>query len=292
MRQPPEPIACPISRPSRSVGSLLFLAAVGVVATACATPGAVPPASGVSETPESVWDGLYRPRPDPLPGASAITVSEILILGDPWKLEAPVTPGLGIQELVSAQLLQRRDVHFVERRRFTLAAERERRGEADPPGAPPVGVSPGADLTLSGSWAPAGPDSAALDFRLIRTESGEVVETFRQMMSLEADPVSVSRAVTASLLDTLRELERLPEWTDPIPRTATAEYAPSGIGDEAVAAFFRGVAHEDRYDWEGARRAYQEALDLGGDGFFEAEVALARVARLRRGGSLGVGDRP
>jgi hypothetical protein len=54
-----------------------------------------------------------------------------------------------------------------------------------------------------------------------------------------------------------------------------------------VEAFARGVAAEDVFDWEAARRAYQRARQLGGQGFFEPDVALARVARLRAGGTLG-----
>ena len=51
-------------------------------------------------------------------------------------------------------------------------------------------------------------------------------------------------------------------------------------------AFFAGLASEEVWDWEGARAGYQaaEALDAG---FFEANVALARAARLRSGGTLG-----
>ena len=80
------------------------------------------------------------------------------------------------------------DVEFVERRRFSQAADMERRGQARPVGAPPVGVSPGAELVLAGSWAPASADSAYLDFRLTRAETGEVVTTFRRSTPISADP--------------------------------------------------------------------------------------------------------
>ena len=281
----------PRREPRDRVFALLVALLAALPAWACAGGGSsAPPTPAAPDTPESVWESLYQPRPEPLQGAVGVSVSEILLLGDPWALQAPVSTSIGIQELVGAELLRRRDVNYVERRRFAAAAERERRGEPRPRGAPPVGISPGVDFLLMGSWAPSGAESAALDFRLTDPQSGEVVATFRRSVPLDADPTSVSRAITAGLLETLEELGRLPAWSDPFPEAAPAGYADTGVPLTAVEAFFRGVSAEDRYDWEGARRAYQEAMALGGGGFFEPEVALARVARLRAGGSLGVGD--
>jgi hypothetical protein len=217
-------------------------------------------------------------------------VSEILLLGDPWKLDSPMPVSLGIQEMVSSGLLRRRDVIFVERRRFFAASEKERLGQSRPRGAPPVGVSPGAELILAGSWSPASRDSAYLDFRLTEAETGEVVETFRRATPLDCDPTALARTITAGLLESLHGLGRLPTWTDPFPQGAPEAFRPSGIPDGAVQAFFAGVAAEDRYNWEEARAAYQSALDQGGQGFVEAGTALARTARLRAGGSLGAGQ--
>lgn len=272
--------------------TVLSLLALGSL-QACAGGGAGPGQNAMGpSTPESVWDALRQPRPAPMDGAVRITVSEILLLNDPWDIRSPVSTALGIQELVSAGLLRRQDVEFVERRRFSAAAEMVRQGQPLPRGAPPVGVSPGADLILAGSWAPAGPDSAYLDFRLTQAETGEVVGTFRRSTPLSADPTALARSISAGLLETLSRLGRLPSWTDPFPQGAPADFQPSGISEEAVAEFFAGIAAEDRFDWEGARRAYQGALDRGGPDFKEAAVALARVARLRAGGTLGVGDHP
>lgn len=256
---------------------------------ACAAGGSDP---GVvrTHTPESVWEAILQPRPQPLEGAVRVTVSEILLLGDPWGLESPIDTSLGIQELVSMGLLRRQDVNFVERRRFSAAAEKVRLGQPRPRGAPPVGVSPGAELILAGSWAPASQDSAYLDLRLTDAETGDVVETFRRSTPRDADPTALARSITAGLLESLREMGRLPTWADPFPIGAPRHFQPSGVAPEAVAAFFAGVAAEDRYDWEEARSAYQSALDRGGSEFKEAEVALARIARLRAGGTLGAGD--
>jgi len=259
----------------------------------CAGGGtAAGPAFVAPTTPESVWEALNQPRPEPLAGAVRVTVSEIFLLNDPWGILSPVPTALGIQELVSVGLLRRQDVEFVERRRFSQAAEMERRGQPRPRGAPTVGVSPGAELVLAGSWAQASADSAYLDFRLTRAETGEVVTTFRRSTPISADPTALARRITTGLLGALEEMGRLPTWADPFPQGAPEGYQASGVSHGAVAAFFSGVAAEDRYDWEGARAAYQEALDEGGSGFPEARVALARIARLRSGGTLGSGNLP
>jgi len=247
------------------------------------------PVVAPTRTAESVWEALNQPRPEPLPGATRISVSEVILLGDPWGIEGAVPAALGIQELVSAGLLRRRDVVFVERRRFSEAAEMERRGQTRPRGSPPVGVSPGAELVLAGSWAQASADSAYLDFRLTRAETGEVVTTFRRSTPIGADPTALARSITAGLLKALDEMGRLPAWKDPIPDGTPEAYQASGVSLGAVAAFFAGIAAEDRYDWEGAREAYQSAVDQGGSGFLEADAALFRIARLRSGGTLGLG---
>ena len=269
-------------------GTLLL----AVFVTGCGGGSGPGPTPSGTRIPEAVWDALYQPRPEPLTGAPRVTVSEILLLNDPWQMATPIPPALGIQEILSADLLRRRDIRFVERRRFSQAAERELRGQAQPRGAPPVGTSPGAELALSGSWAVMGQDSAYLDVRILNQETGQVVATFRRATPADADPVALARQATSGLLTTLADMGRLPEWRDPEAGAAPEAYRPSGIPVSAVAAFFRGVAAEDEYQWEGAREGYQEALDLSGGAFLEARVALARVARLRAGGSLGAGDRP
>lgn len=265
---------------------------LALLLAACAGGSSPGPSPAGEVTPEHVWEALYQRRPEPLNGAPRVTVSEILLLADPWAMNTATPANLGIQELVSANLLRRKDVEFVERRRFSRAAERERRGDPPPRGAPPVGISPGPELALAGSWAPMGPDSAYLDARIVDPETGQVVMTFRRTTPRDADPVALAREATAGLLASLAEAGRLPAWNDPNPGAAPPAYQPSGIPVSAVAAFFNGVAAEDEYDWEGARVAYQEALDLGGNRFLEARVALARIARLRAGGSLGAGELP
>ncbi len=222
-----------------------------------------------------------------------MTVSDLRLLGSgSWSESAEgVSPSVGLQELVSVGLLRRRDVHFVERRRFAAAADRERRGEARPEGAPPIGRSPGADLILTGSWFAQGADSAVLELRLTGAETGEVVRSWRTATPADADLPSLARTATGGLLRALGAMGRLPEWDDPLAGTgvepAPPAYRSAGIPTPAVGAYLRGVRAVDGYQWEAARRAFQRALEIAGEGFFEADVALARAARLRAGETLG-----
>lgn len=283
------------SDPDRLRGSTLSLLLLAALAcgpvVGCGGAGAGGSA-GEGADPEGVWESLRSPRPEPLDGAARVTVSDLTVLGQGrWDDNLPVPTALGLQELVSLNLLRRRDVHFVERRRFTRAAERERRGEPRPDGAPPVGRSPGAELVLTGTWIPAGADSASLDLRLTDAESGRVVRSWRTPTPADADLPSLARAAAGSCLRALQEMQRRPEWDDPLRSStlqpAPAEYRPASVPSEAVVAFLRGLEAEDRYEWNRARREYQQAIEMGGSGFFEPDVALSRAARLRAGGTLG-----
>lgn len=271
---------------------LLLLAGLASgFAAGCAGPSAGAP-PGEASTSEGVWESLRSPRPEPLDGAVRVTVSDMAVLGrGQWDENLPVSPALGLRELVSLNLLRRRDVHFVERRRFARAAERERRGEPRPEGAPAVGRSPGAELILTGSWVPAGADSASLDLRLTDAESGEVVRSWRTATPVDADLPSLARAAAGGCLQALQEMQRRPDWDDPLRSSALqpapAEYRTASVPAGAVEAFLRGLEAEDRYEWERARTEYQRAVEIGDPGFFEPDVALARAARLRTGGTLG-----
>lgn len=260
-----------------------LVAALALLGAACA-------GAGTGGTPESVWRSYLEPRPEPLPGATRLSVGAFQIVPDDgWAAGTALTAGEGLQELVGTELLRRRDVCFVERRRFSRAVERERRGLPRPPGAPPTGRSPGAELILFGNWLPAGTDSAALSLRVTEAETGIVLRSWRVATPRDADAVSLARTATGSLLAVLDSLGRRPEWSDPMDPGdgAPRSFRRAGVPPEAVEAYFRGAAAEDRHDWEGALRGYGAALDLGGPGFREPGVALARVARLRAGGSLG-----
>lgn len=251
-----------------------------------AGPGGLPPRGG----PETKWSAWNRPRPDPLPGAVRISVGEIAMDGDPWRLGSPGAAALALQELVSAGLLRRRDVHFVERRRFMAAVERERQGLPAPPGAPPVGTSPGAEMVLQGTWTRLAPAGEFFEGRLVETASGRLLRGFRIPIPPGTDPVALGRTVVGRILEFLDETDRRPPWEDPVASAALRELRPSGVPLRAVARFLEGTLAEDRYDWEGAFQGYYGALQEGGPEFFEAETALTRAARLRAGGSLGVGD--
>jgi hypothetical protein len=242
--------------------------------------GPPPPAT------EAEWRALAAPRPEPLPGAARLSLTGVELLADPpWSFAAPTPKDLALSELVVAGLLRRADVRFVERRRFAAAAEAERSGARRLAGAPPAGVSTGAELLASVVWVPLAAGQASLEVRLTDAARGGVVATRRVLLPRDADPVGVARQVVAALLASLGELGRLPAWSDPITGAAPSTFVPSGVSQRALEDFTVGLAAEESWRWEGAREAYQAAASSVG--FFEASTALARTARLRLGGTLG-----
>ena len=251
-----------------------------------------PPTEGGSGPPpawsDAEWRTLAAPRPTPLPGAARLSLAEVELLGDPaWPALGSVPPRLGLTELVMAGLLRRPDLQVVERRRFAAAAEAERAGSPRPPGAPRAGVSPASELTATVAWVPLGGGGGTLEVRLAETATGRVAATRRVAVPPDPEPVALARLVVGSLLAALDELGRRPAWSDPLPDAAPAEYAPTGVSPATLAAFASGLAAEERWRWEEARVGYQAAARTAG--FFEAEAALARTARLRLGGTLGEG---
>lgn len=230
---------------------------------------------------EADWRALFAPRPAPLPNAPRVTIGDIGFVGSfPWPARAPVPASLGVAELVAAGLLRRQDVHFVERRRFSAAVVAER-GGTRAAGAPRAGVSPGAELIASAVWLSLAPGEAAVELRISTLETGSVSGTTRVNVSAEADPVILARAIVGGLLEALDGMGRLPAWDDPATNASSAA-SPDAY---AIQSFLRGLSAEERWDWEGARKGYQPAAS--DPSFFEARAALARVARLRRGGTLG-----
>ncbi|GMR13503.1 MAG: hypothetical protein BMS9Abin29_1713 [Gemmatimonadota bacterium] len=273
--------------PGQQTGGTLAAVAVALLLAACA--GGPSPSSSGPVASDSQWAALERPRVERLADAPRVTVAEMILFEDAWVHGGDVSAALGLQELISAGLLRRADIDFVERRRFAEAVDRRRRGLPPRRNAPPIGTSRGAEFVLTGSWIPAG-DSAALDLRLVETESGGIVRSWRTLTPRQADPTSLARLVVGTTIESLRDLGRLPAWTDPLAADvipAPATYVASRVNLEAAAAFVAGLAAEDRYDWERARRGYQSAIEIAGPAFFEADEALARVARLRAGGTLG-----
>jgi hypothetical protein len=262
--------------------SALSLSACGGGTARTPSPATVAP----SPAPEAEWQALATPRPAPLPGAPRIALAMVEVNAPTGSLAPLATPGLGLSELVTAGLLRRQDVSFVERRRFAVAAEAERQGRPRAPGAPPAGVSSGADLILGATWSSLG-SVARLDVTLVDAATGAVVGKRALTTPGTADPTAVARSVVGSALAVLDDLGRRPAWNDPEPGLAPASYRPSGVPAAAVDAFMRGLAAEDLWKWDAARVGYQAALEAGGAGFPEARVALARAARLRLGGTLG-----
>jgi hypothetical protein len=96
------------------------------------------------------------------------------------------------------------------------------------------------------------------------------------------DAVRLGRQIVAGALGLLDELGRRPAWRDPLGDANSL--ATRGVPTGALEHFLTGLAAEERWRWEEARRGYQSALEVAP--FYEAEVALARTARLRLGGTL------
>jgi hypothetical protein len=254
---------------------------------ACAA-GAPPAPAAPATASDAEWQALVRPRPVARAGAPRIAIGQIAVgEGAPGSVASPVPPAAALQELVGAGLLRREDVQWVERRRFAEAAERERRGLPAPAGAPPVGTSVSAELILTGTMSPVLGDSAYLDLRLVDAATSANRAAWRVRVPRDADPTALARRVTGSMVAVLDSLGTLPDWTDAVADAAPRRWTPTRVPLAAVESFLRGVAAEDRYEWEVARRAYQRARELGGGTFYEAEAALARVARLHAGGTLG-----
>ncbi len=264
----------------------LLLAAIALGGCASSGSGG---SSAIDVATEEEWRALRQPRPEPLPGAARVTVGDVDFLGAyAWPSGVGVGAEIGVAELAAAGLLRRRDVRFVERRRFSAAAEAERRGERRRPGQPAAGVSPSVDFAVNATWLRLDGSRAAAEVRLVRLETGEVAGATRVSLPVDADPVTLGRAVVRGTLAVLDELERRPSWVDPLAVPATANVVPdSGVSVEALHAFLRGLAAEEVWNWEGARRGYVAAEAEGG--FHEASTALARAARLRLGGTLGEG---
>jgi hypothetical protein len=223
-------------------------------------------------------------------GAARIAIGGIEILGQPaWPADALAANGvradLALAELVAAGLIRRADVRFVERRRFAAAVAAEESGLPRAAGAPPAGSSQGAEIFASAVWIQLPTGGAAIEVRLTESVRGAVLGTRRTTIPAEADLVSTARVTVGAIMAVLGELGRRPAWADPVANAAPEQFAPAGVSAGAVSSFLAGLAAEESWRWEPARVSYLAAAASAG--FFEAEAALARTARLRLGGTLG-----
>lgn len=270
----------PIRRSPLRLATAVALVGAG----ACASGG---PGGTAADAPDAAWQALATPRPAPVSGAVRLSFSGVeLPRQPPWAFPGTVGAELGLSELIVAGLLRRSDVDFVERRRFSAAAQAERAGSPRPPGAPRAGLSAGPELVASGVWLSLPGGQVSLEVRLRDSETGALVGSERRAIPATAGPVGAARSVVAATLAALDELGRLPVWDDPLDTAAApATYRPTGVTDARLRAFLMGLAAEERWNWEAARRFYQVAAEE--PAFFEAGVALARTARLRLGGTLG-----
>lgn len=233
------------------------------------------------------WAALTRPRPAPLDGAARVVVQGIEVQGATPGAAAVVPPEVVLEELIGAGLLRRRDVNYQERRRFMEAVRMEDAGTPRPAGAPPIGTTGGAQVLVTGAWSM---DRMQVALRLVDVETSEVIRVGNLRVPSDADPISVARAVVGWVTQGLEDRGRLPDWEDPIADSDPPSYTSAEVPPLALDHFLRGIEAEDRHDWEAAREAYLAAREAGGGHFFEADAALARVGRMRAGGTLGTGQ--
>jgi hypothetical protein len=143
----------------------------------------------------------------------------------------------------------------------------------------------GAEFVATIVLAPLAGEQSTLEIRLADAASGAVRASRRVLVPRGGDAVGLARQAVAGILACLRDLDRLPDWTDPVPRAAPGAFIPSEIPTANVERFLAGLAAEESWSWERARAEYQSAARA--PGFVEADAALARTARLRLGGTLG-----
>lgn len=233
---------------------------------------------------EAEWRALRTPAPTALPDAPSITVLDLTVVGS-WPGDVPSNTSLsvGVSELVTAGLMRRADIDFVERRRFTPAAEAQRQGLRRPAMAPPPGVSRSVDYAVQATWVATTPDRSSAEVQLVDPATGVVVGGTRRALTGPIDAVRLSRSIVMAALELIDEETDRPAWEDPLRGEMNAD-GPSGVAEAAIANFFAGVAAEDLWRWEAARRGYQAAA--ADPAFHEAAVLLGRTARLRFGGTL------
>jgi len=252
----------------------------GVVLSGCASRG-----GGEDRATEAEWRALATARPAPLQRAARLSITGVE-LAEPLSSAGTraVSADLAVEELVATGLLRRQDVHFVERRRFAAAAAAERGRAARPPGAPPAGVSPGAELVATAVWLPLTSSRSTVEVRIADAVTGAIRATARVELAARPALLPLARGIVDAVREGLADLGRLPPWEDPIAE-AGGSTDGTDVSEDAVLAFLQGLAAEERWSWEEARRGYRAAAEASG--FYEAEAALARAARLRLGGTLG-----
>lgn len=260
---------------NRKVRAQLLLTCAGVLG--CGGAAVV----GSATVSEADWRTWASPRPTPIEGAPRVTVSGIELRGPvAWTTGSRLSKEIALVELTATALLSRRDVEFVDRRRFAVAAEAERAGLPRPPGAPPAGVSRDVYASVTAEWLPIDDRRALLEIRLVDLESGLVRGATRATLPPSAGPVELSRSLVAGTLEVLDDLGELPAWPD---RTELAG-ADVPVSDAAVRTFLAALAAEEMWNWDRAARGYEAAQ--ADPAFYEAGAALARAARLRLGGTL------
>lgn len=272
-----------MTRSRSAVAISLALALVG-----CASTPGPSPSSASDVASDAEWRALRTAPVVALPGAPTLSVYEVRI-GGAWSGPGADHDALsvGITDLIAAGLMRRADIDFVERRRFAPAAEAARLGRTASARQPEPGVTRQVDHVIQATWLPLPGGDATVEVQLVEPSTGEVVDGMRATLPRSADPVRVARTVVATALTLVDRQTTRPGWGDPMNvgsnGSANAD-GSSGVSPTAIRHFLDGLAAEDRWNWEGARRGYQVAA--ADASFHEARTLLGRAARLRLGGTL------
>lgn len=259
-----------------------------LILAGCASSGTTVLSGPIDIATEEEWRALRTDPVEALPGAPALSVYEVR-LGGAWGGPGAEHEALaiGVTELITAGLMRRADVDFVERRRFAPAAEAIRLGRTVSPRQPEPGVTRPVDYMVQATWLPIPGGEATVEVQLVDPASGEVVEGARAEVRRDADPVLVARVTVATALRLVDRRATRPSWNDPLARGAAMNAnvtGSSGVSESAIRHFLDGVSAEERWNWEGARRGYVAAAT--DPSFHEADTLLGRAARLRLGGTL------
>ncbi len=236
-------------------------------------------------------DKLRTHSPGPLAGAATLALACVLCAVTPPRAPAaepatlaviPLTQGAGSEEylglgkalagMLVSDLSGVAALQLVERDRLDdLMTEMKLSdtGFVDESTAQKLGQGLGAELMLLGSYSVVG-EVFVMDGRIVSVESGEILKAVTANGTV-GDFVSVEKDLMEQMLDGIEVSLSSSERRKLYLQAPTEEF-------DAIAAYGEGLHHQDGGDMEGAKAAFQRALEL--DPAFEA--AREALAGLRQ----------
>lgn len=208
-----------------------------------------------------------------VPGLAHATTLAVLPLGQGVKGEAYEGLGEALAGMIVSDLAGAEGLTLVERQRLeALLSELElgKTGFLDPKTAGKMGRGLGAEMVLVGTFTVV-EGTLALDARIVRVESGEVLEGATASGTI-ADFVSVEKDLVEAILP------KLEARLDSKSRRLFYTNVPTEDWD-AFTAYSRGQAKASAGEIEAAKKAFQEALSRDPE-FVNAAEGLARLQSL------------